>query len=149
MCLTVYADNGKGPCDCSSKELCFKVTVRQGSNYSRINSCSGIFVPDTEQQMTVPQQTTSVPNKTSMTAYPNPFGNEVAIEWVSKEVTDDVQKQVINLYNATGQLVKTQVVDSEARATKIETASLPIGFYNITLESNGKVISTTKIVKQK
>ena len=85
---------------------------------------------------------------TDFKVYPNPFDNDINVEWAAqKGATTENEKMTINIYNATGQLVKSQIVYDRDLSSKIQTNGLPFGLYNVVIESAGKVLSATKIIK--
>jgi hypothetical protein len=69
----------------------------------------------------------------------NPMGSELNVQF------DEVTSGTIKLYNMTGQLVKSQVLDSVQHAS-IATTNLPAGTYFFQLEV-GSTVYTQKVIK--
>lgn len=119
-----------------------------------MNPCSSNFnvTPTNLGKVAKSNQDEVTPNKkeviTDFKVYPNPFNNDINVEWAAqKSATTENEKMTINIYNATGQLVKSQIVDDRDLSSKIQTNGLPFGLYNVVIESAGKVLSATKIIK--
>ena len=70
----------------------------------------------------------------SISTYPNPFNNEVTI--TSKHATDIVG-QTLKLYDATGKLVFTQIIQSQKTTLHLNT--LPPGLYLLRIGSGDKL----------
>jgi len=69
----------------------------------------------------------------------NPMGSELNVQF------DEVTSGTIKLYNMTGQLVKSQVLESAQQAS-ITTTNLPTGTYFFQLEV-GSTVYTQKVIK--
>jgi hypothetical protein len=110
------------------------------------------IVPSIEKEESVEKVTSKIEvinsqktPKVSLKAFPNPFTTEITLEW-SKQ-TEDMSTTIINLYNATGQLITTQTLEEAIQTTKLNLALLPNGLYHIALIRKGEVISNTKVMK--
>ena len=76
-------------------------------------------------------------------AYPNPVNNQLFIEILDAENTEGV----INIYNLSGTLVKTQKFTKEQIRYEIETTDLPIGLYVVKIKQANGTIETLKFNK--
>lgn len=77
-----------------------------------------------------------------ITAYPNPFINEITI---SSKNAGDVIGKVWKLYSATGRLYSSQILHSQK--TTIHVNNLPAGIYFLQIEGNDKSF-VYKLIKQ-
>ncbi len=84
----------------------------------------------------------TIPNKMIITVYPNPFTNEVTIK---SENSGDIIGKTIKLYDVTGKLFLTQILQSQK--TVIRLSQLPAGIYFIKIEGM-KAPGVYKIIKQ-
>jgi len=76
-----------------------------------------------------------------ISTYPNPFFNEINI---SSKNSAQIVGRVLKLYNATGKLLKSQIVQSSK--TILQVNNLPKGFYILKIEGDKKPL-VYKLVK--
>lgn len=146
VCLTVYADDGSGICNCN-ETVCTKILVSTGPNASG-NSCKE--TPTTPSESLIdPSTSTSTQSSESlkMTAFPNPSDNTVTIGF-GKQLSDtEGGVSQLEIYNLQGQLVKEQTVEGGIDETKVSLKQFPVGTYLISLRQNGQIMSTVKVTK--
>jgi plastocyanin len=73
-------------------------------------------------------------------SYPNPFSNKVVIEAPAADM--------IMLYNAVGEKIKTIALPKGQIKTEINTSDITEGIYFYAILKEGTVIETKKIIKQ-
>jgi hypothetical protein len=80
----------------------------------------------------------------SLTIYPNPTNDAINIDFVVTEGSD----QVLNIYNATGQIIKSVSTKAMVGKLTVDVADLPQGMYIATLKSENGNVQSGKFVKQ-
>ncbi len=106
------------------------------------NSLLSSNVCDSSIAQAGPLPVDSMANKMIITIYPNPFTNEMIIK---SENSGDIIGKTIKLYDVTGKLFVTQILQSQK--TVISLSQLPAGVYFIKIEGV-KASGVYKIVKQ-
>lgn len=99
-------------------------------------------VCDSSQAQAGPLPVDTIQNKVSIIVYPNPFTNEVIIK---SENSGDIIGKTIKLYDVTGKLFVTQILQSQK--TVIPLSKLPAGIYFIKIGGT-KGPGVYKIIKQ-
>ncbi|MEO6219342.1 MAG: M43 family zinc metalloprotease [Ginsengibacter sp.] len=99
-------------------------------------------VCDSSQAQAGPLPVDTSQYKVSITVYPNPFTNEIIIK---SENSGDLIGKKIKLYDVTGKLFVTQILQSQK--TIIPLSQLPGGIYFIKIEGT-KISGVYKVVKQ-
>jgi uncharacterized repeat protein (TIGR01451 family) len=142
VCLTVYADNGFGLCECIGK-VCMIVTVKEGGYFN------GTTCP-TRIRSNAPgtgSSTGSTSQSLKMTVFPNPVSNNLTVIFDKKVSDTEGSSSQLEIYNLQGQLVKTQALGGSLDETKVSMQQLQTGTYILSLRQNGQIISSTKITK--
>ena len=106
------------------------------------NSLLSSNVCDSSQAQAGPLPVDSTPHKLNITVYPNPFTSEVIIK---SENSGEIIGKRIRLYDVTGKLFVTQILQSQK--TVIPLSKLPSGIYFIKIEGM-KAPGVFKIIKQ-
>ena len=88
---------------------------------------------------TCPNSVPSISNNYFSAAYPNPFSNKITIETPSADV--------ISIYNAVGEKIKTITLQKGQTKTEINASDLSSGIYFYAILKEGVVVETKKIVK--
>jgi hypothetical protein len=83
-------------------------------------------------------------NTASLTIYPNPTNDAINIDFVVTEGSD----QVLNIYNATGKLIKSVSTKAMVGKLTVDVADLAQGMYIATLKSENGSVQSGKFVKQ-
>lgn len=83
-------------------------------------------------------------NTASLTIYPNPTNDLINIDFVVTEGSD----QVLNIYNATGKLIKSVSTKAMVGQLTIDVADLAQGMYIATLKSENGNVQSGKFVKK-
>jgi len=99
-----------------------------------------------ESRLAIPAAT-STSASTSATVYPNPFADQVTVEFA----TGDVQEQVtVRVINTLGQTIATENFNSNGNATvnkSVNMSNIKSGMYFLTIERND-TIESFRIVKK-
>ena len=90
----------------------------------------------------LPTDSSSTPNKITISIYPNPFSTQVTI---SGETDADITGKTIRLYDITGRQYITKIIT--AQKTTINVASIPPGMYILKVEG-GHSPNVFKLIKQ-
>lgn len=80
----------------------------------------------------------------NLTIYPNPTNDAINIDFVVTEGSD----QVLNIYNATGKLIKSVSTKAMVGKLTVDVADLAQGMYIATLKSENGNVQSGKFVKQ-
>lgn len=80
----------------------------------------------------------------NLTIYPNPTNDAINIDFVVTEGSD----QVLNIYNATGKLIKSVSTKAMVGKLTVDVADLAQGMYIATLKSESGNVQSGKFVKQ-
>lgn len=80
----------------------------------------------------------------SLTIYPNPTNDRINIDFVVTEGSN----QVLNIYNATGKLIKTVSTKAMVGQLTVDVADLAQGMYIATLKSENGNVQSGKFVKR-
>jgi hypothetical protein len=83
-------------------------------------------------------------NTASLTIYPNPTNDLINIDFVVTEGSD----QVLNIYNATGKLIKSMSTKAMVGKLTVDVADLAQGMYIATLKSENGNVQSGKFVKK-
>ena len=101
---------------------------------------SGYFTHDT-CIVYGPLDVNTITNKIpSFSIYPNPANTAVALSFQLQN-----KNSVLSLYNSMGQLVKTQVINSNDKSITEDVSILPNGIYYYTLSIDGVIEATNKL----
>ena len=158
VCLTVYADNGSGPCECVAK-VCRTIVVTPGMGTA--GNCAQMLPP---KPLSEPTESASrkaalevehaseeekEPKPSLLRVMPNPFENVMKVTLdnllKSKILTDKTQ---LELHTIQGKLVKTVTLTGTFNEVEVSTHELPAGTYLLSYKRNGKVESSVKVVKE-
>jgi Pregnancy-associated plasma protein-A/Secretion system C-terminal sorting domain len=90
----------------------------------------------------LPTDSTTTQNKITVSVYPNPFSNQVTVNFIKET---DITGKVIRLYDITGKLFITQIVQTQK--TILNVSSLPSGMYFLKVEG-GDALKVFKLIKQ-
>ncbi len=143
VCVTVYAFNGKDICECQ-KTFCVKVSLKEGAEpYGLV--CEGDLPArmGTNNSSTDKKATTN----TKFNAFPNPFDSNITVEWTNDKDNVATTPITIHFVNMIGQVIATKTVAADAKSTTIETKALPTGVYQVIMYQNGRVVNSTKMIK--
>lgn len=136
VCLTVYADYGGGVCKCQATK-CVQIEVKQGAIFN-LPCLVTTGTPDPHESGELG----------GITATPNPFTEVLQVALKNMEsipATADVQVKLLNLQ---GQVVYHRKLGNNERSFDIEGQQLPAGLYLVSLQVEGELISTLKVIKQ-
>ncbi|MFN8347665.1 MAG: PKD domain-containing protein [Spirosomataceae bacterium] len=146
VCVTVYADNGNGPCECFAK-ICREIKIAPGAQSG--STCN--------QQQPNPNQNNGarigedkVPDtngENEMKVMPNPFTNSMRVKIPTLKEGKMVDKLLLELTTLQGQVVKTVTIGAESSEAEISTQDLPSGVYVLSYKQDGKLHSAVKVVK--
>ncbi len=119
-----------------------KMRSQFASGYSRNSFLTSNVCDSTLAQGGPLPEDTTIQKKINITVYPNPFTTEVIIK---SENSGDIIGKTIRLYDVTGKLFITQILQSQK--TTINLTQLPSGIYFIKVEGM-KSQGVFKIIKQ-
>jgi len=106
------------------------------------NSFLNLSVCDSSLAQGGPLPVDSASNKADISVYPNPFTNQVTINY--KNVAD-IAGKTIRIYDITGKLVFVQIIKSQKISVALN--NLPNGMYFLKIESRNKPL-VFKLIKQ-
>ena len=132
----MYADYGGGVCKCQATK-CVQIEVKQGAIFN-LPCLVTTGTPDPHESGELG----------GITATPNPFTEVLQVALKNMEsipATADVQVKLLNLQ---GQVVYHRKLGNNERSFDIEGQQLPAGLYLVSLQVEGELISTLKVIKQ-
>lgn len=133
VCMTVQVLYKGTICDCS-KKICKKITIAQGATSS--SGCTSSLT-----------STTATGEVGQLKASPNPSSHDFHVTLDKMESVLENGKAEIRLYNVQGKLILTKTIDVLTKEFDIQAESYPAGLYMMTLQKDGEVISSIKVVK--
>jgi hypothetical protein len=133
VCMTVQVLYKGTICDCS-KKICKKIQISQGAVSS--SGCTS--------SLTSTSASTEVGQ---LKASPNPSSHDFHVTLDKMESVLENGKAEIRLYNVQGKLILTKTIDVLTKEFDIQAESYPAGLYMMTLQKDGEVISSIKVVK--
>jgi uncharacterized repeat protein (TIGR01451 family) len=133
VCMTVQVLYNGTICDCS-KKICKKIKIAQGATSS--SGCTSSLT-----------STGATGEVGQLKASPNPSSHDFHITLDKMESVLDNGKAEIRLYNVQGKLILTKTIDVLTKEFDIQAESYPAGLYMLTLQKDGEVISSIKVVK--
>jgi PKD domain/Secretion system C-terminal sorting domain len=133
VCMTVQVLYKGTICDCS-KKICKTIKIEQGITSS--SACTS--------SLTGTGASTEVGQ---LKAYPNPSNRDFHVTLDKMESVLENGKAEIRLYNVQGKLILTKTIDVLTKEFDIQAESYPAGLYMMTLQKDGEVISSIKVVK--
>jgi uncharacterized repeat protein (TIGR01451 family) len=133
VCMTVQVLYKGTICDCS-KKICKKIIISQGAVSS--SACTSSLT-----------NTSATGEVGQLKASPNPSSHDFHVTLDKMESVLENGKAEIKLYNVQGKLILTKTIDTLTKEFDIEAESYPAGLYMLTLQKDGEVISSIKVVK--
>jgi uncharacterized repeat protein (TIGR01451 family) len=133
VCMTVQVLYKGTICDCS-KKICKKIQISQGAVSS--SGCTSSLT-----------STTASGEVGQLKASPNPSSHDFHVTLDKMESVLENGKAEIRLYNVQGKLILTKTIDVLTKEFDIQAESYPAGLYMMTLQKDGEVISSIKVVK--
>jgi Secretion system C-terminal sorting domain/PKD domain len=133
VCMTVQVFYKGTICDCS-KKICKKIQISQGAVSS--SGCTSSLT-----------STTASGEVGQLKASPNPSSHDFHVTLDKMESVLENGKAEIRLYNVQGKLILTKTIDVLTKEFDIQAESYPAGLYMMTLQKDGEVISSIKVVK--
>lgn len=158
VCLTIYADNGNGPCECVAK-ACRTITVTPGMGTAGncaqmlpanlLSEPSNATVREAAVEVTPALEEEKELEPSLLKVMPNPFENVMKVKLdnllKSRNLTDKLQ---LELHTIQGKLVKTVTLTGNANEVEVSTQELSSGTYILSYKRNGKVESSVKVVRE-
>jgi uncharacterized repeat protein (TIGR01451 family) len=133
VCMTVQVLYKGTICDCS-KKICKKIQIAQGATSS--SACTSSLT-----------NTGATGEVGQLKASPNPSSHDFHVTLDKMESVLENGKAEIKLYNVQGKLILTKTIDVLTKEFDIQAESYPAGLYMLTLQKDGEVISSIKVVK--
>jgi uncharacterized repeat protein (TIGR01451 family) len=147
VCVTVYADNGTGPCECFAK-ICQEIKIAPGAASSVLcQKQPGDPTDNPTGRKAAVEITPNQQEKGEIKAMPNPFMNSMRVKIPVLKEGKATDKLLLELHTVQGQLVKTVVIGAESSEVEVPTQDLPSGVYVLSYKQNGKLHSSVKVVK--
>lgn len=134
VCMTVHALYNGTICDCV-KKICKKIKVVQGAVTS--STCTS-SVANTSASGEVAQ----------LKASPNPTSDIFHVTLSKMEDVLEGGTAEIKVFNLQGSVLFTKTVDIKTTEFDIQAQDFPAGLYMLTLQKNGELLSSMKVVKQ-
>jgi uncharacterized repeat protein (TIGR01451 family) len=165
VCVTVYVDMGKGPCDCMMK-FCRTIVVKPAGTLGygvvcpkKIDPTGGHTSSDatttSSQTRSAAQEGTDATGYGEMKVFPNPFDSQIEVQLngilTEEEAVSESGKESqfsLKMRNVQGQIVWEKEITKQTESVKIDGTRLPAGLYLVSLQRDGEVITSMKVVKQ-